>query len=301
MKNIVFLLSGAAIFSSGANQSFAQSGPLPDGWRGLVDGLAIYQGDADLSGRGAFSASRAFVRAGAIYRFDNEASAGILVSSGRFSYDFDNPLNQPWDDINDFRVSAPIRFSVGESANVFFIPSVRYDYQRGVSMSDGATYGAFAGITWRINERLTIGPAIGAYSQLDEDGLDVFPALLVDWNFADRWNLSTGTGLGATQGPGLSLTFNQSKTLSFSLGARYESVRFRLDNAGLAPGGVGEDSSFPVVASVQYKPNPAMSFTAFVGAEFDGELELTNAAGTSVSRQSYDTAPIAGLAFRIFF
>ena len=85
------------------------------------------------------------------------------------------------------------------------------------------------------------------------------------------------------------------------LDARSERVRFRLDNSGLAPNGVGQDRSTPVVLTANYEPNPAVSLTGFVGAEFNGSLKLENATGTVISHQSYDTAPIAGFAFRLRF
>lgn len=271
------------------------------GWASQFDGLVVYQGNAGLSGGGEFSANRAFLRSGALYRFDSGASAGLFFSYGQFSYDFSLAGNQPWNNIRDVRISAPVRFSVGDSATVFISPQVRWDYEDGTSMSNGRTYGVFAGITWQVNPNLRIGPAFGAFSELGTDDTEVFPALLVDWDIAPRWNLSTGTGLGATQGPGVILSYQHTDAWSFSLGARSERVRFRLDNNGLAPGGVGEDRSIPVVLSVDYQPNPGVRVSAFVGAEFDGRLTLDSAAGTEISRQDYDTAPIVGLAARIRF
>lgn len=289
---------GAVLALGPGTQAISQG---QTGWFTVVDGLAVYQGSSNLSGGGSFSASRGFLRAGGIYRFGGGNSAGLFVSYGEFSYDFDFSGNQPWDDIRDVRVSAPLRFAIGGNASLFVSPQIRWDYQRGVDASDGRTYGAFAGISWRVNDRLEIGPAIGAFSQLSDDDTEIFPALLVNWKISDRATLSTGTGLGATQGPGLSLSYELTDAWDLSVSVRSERVRFRLDDTGLAPGGVGEDSSIPVVISVGYAPNPAVSFSAFAGAEFNGELKLDTASGVEVSRQSYDTAPIAGFAFRVRF
>ena len=288
----------AVLCAVGAGTASAQQ---RTGWFGMVDGLAVHQGSADLSGGGAFSADRAFIRAGGLYRFEGGVSAGLFVSYGQFSYDFSFAGNQPWGNIRDIRISAPIRFSAGRNATVFISPQVRWDYESGVSASDGKTYGVFAGVSWQVNDRLRIGPAFGAFSELGNDDTEVFPALLVDWDISDRWNLSTGTGLGATQGPGIALSYEINDSLNLSFGARSERVRFRLDNAGLAPGGVGEDSSFPVVVALDYEPNPGFSFNVFAGAEFSGELSLENALGQEISRQTYDTAPIAGFSARIRF
>jgi len=271
------------------------------GWGTQVEGLTVYQGDTDLDEGGSFTSSRTFARGSAIYRFGGGTSAGVSVSFGVFDYDFDNVAAQPWEDIRDIRISVPTRFRVSDSATAFISPQVRWDYESGADKSDGNTYGVFAGVAWELNDRLTIGPAFGAYTQLEESGVDMFPALLVDWDINDRWNLNTGAGLGATGGPGLTLGYGFSDTSRLALSVRSESVRFRLDGNGLAPDGVGEDESIPVVISYQYEPNPGTLFSAFVGAEFNGELTLDDASGNQISRQSYDTAPLAGLAIRLRF
>ncbi len=271
------------------------------GWVYQLEGLAVYQGDADLSEGGEFSASRTFLRATALNNLEGGNSFGLSASFGRFDYSFSEANNQPWEDIRDIRLSVPLRFRVGEAATVFVSPQVRWDYQSGASASDGQTYGVFAGIAWKLNERLTIGPAFGAFSQLEDDDTDFFPALLVDWDINDRWNLNTGSGIGATQGPGLTLSYALNEDMSLSLSARSERIRFRLDGNGLAPDGIGEDKSIPVVLAFGYSPNPGVSLNVFAGAEFDGRLTLDDAEGSELSRQSYETAPLAGFAFRFRF
>ncbi len=299
MKNLLltccfgFVFLGFTAFPSAAQPRL--------GWAYQVDGLAAFQGDADLSGGGKFSASRAFLRATALYNLEGGSSVGLSTSFGKLDYNFSQSNNQPWENIRDLRVAVPVRFRVGDTTTVFVSPQIMWDYQSGASSSDGRTYGVFAGIAWQLNERLTIGPAFGAFSEFDESGTDFFPALLIDWNINDRWNLNTGSGVGATQGPGLSLSYALNEAIDLSLTARSERIRFRLDGDGLAPDGVGEDKSIPVVLSLGYNPNPGVSMSVFAGAEFDGRLTLDDANGVEISRQRYDTAPLVGLAFRVRF
>lgn len=298
LRSLAFL---AAAFLPAAPALAQQSGP-PLGWVTSVEGIAAFQGNADLDDGGSFSTQRYFLRAGGLYTFPSGNSAGISLSFGQLSYDFDDVGAAPWGDINDLRISLPLRFRLSDTVNAFLAPSLRYDYEDGADMDDGMTWGAFGGVTWRINDRLTIGPGIGVFSELkDDDDLTVFPALLIDWDIADRWNLSTGTGLGSTQGPGLSLNYAQSDALSFGLSVRSERVQFRLDDDGLAPDGTGEDSSFPVVLTVNYEPTPLFSVSGFAGMETGGELKLYDADGARVSKESYDPAPVAGFAFRLRF
>ena len=299
MKKRVLSLAAGALLAVSAN------GPVQAqmrvGWNAQIDGFAAFQGSADLSGGGSFTANRAFLRAGSFYGFGDGNSAGVSVSFGQFDYEFSQALNQPWTGIQDVRISAPFRFRVGETASLFIAPQIRWDYQRGASASDGQTAGIFGGIAWQVSDSLTIGPAFGAFTQLEKSGLDLFPALLVDWDINDRWNLNTGSGLGATQGPGVTLKYAFNDTLGISLSARSERVRFRLDGTGLAANGIGEDKSIPVVLALDYNPNPGLSFSIFAGAEFDGQLTLDDASGVEISRQSYETAPLAGVALRVRF
>ncbi len=289
-------LASALIFPW--EQAAAQG--APSGWSSFADGLVVYQDDAGLDEGGSFSASRSFLRGGGLYRDGAGFSLGVTASAGRLDYDFSLPGNTPWGDINDLRLAVPLAWRLENEARVLVVPQLRWDYESGASASDGLTGGVFAGIAWQVGDDLSIGPALGVFSQLEDDA-EVFPALLVDWQIADRWNLRTGTAPGATQGPGLSLGFDVTDEFSLSLGARYEKLRFRLDGTGPAPGGVGEDRSVPVVLSLAWRPNPAVSLNVFAGADFGGELRLYDASGAEISRQDYDTAPTAGFAFRIVF
>lgn len=298
MKILPTALALASVLAFSSEQAAAQG--APSGWSSFVDGLVVYQDDADLDDGGSFSASRSFLRGGGLYRDGSGFSAGVSVSVGRLDYDFSLPGNTPWGDINDLRVAVPLAWRLENEARVLVVPQLRWDYESGANASDGLTGGVFAGIAWQVSDDLRIGPALGAFSQLEDD-VEVFPALLVDWQIADRWNLRTGTAPGATQGPGLSLGFDVTDAFSLSLGARYEKLRFRLDGAGPAPNGVGEDRSVPVVLSLAWRPNPAVSLNVFAGAEFGGEMRLYDASGAEISRQGYDTAPTAGFAFRILF
>jgi hypothetical protein len=123
----------------------------------------------------------------------------------------------------------------------------------------------------------------------------------VDWDITDTLKLSTGRGIAASQGPGLTLSWKVQDNVTLGLSGRYESTEFRLDDSGVAPGGIGEDKSFPLVASVQYSPWPMANLTAFAGVEFGGELELKDGNGRTVDSTDYDPAPIFGVTFSFRF
>jgi opacity protein-like surface antigen len=291
-------LALAALASSAAAPAQAQQDA---GWVREVAAFAAFQGEADLSGGGDVSATRTFFRVGGLYRFDQSTAIGLAFGLGEQSYDFGSGADRLWADVRGAALTVPILFELGQGAEVLVAPQIRSAYEIGASGSDSMTYGVFAGISWQVSDALRIGPAFGLFSELEGDGIDAFPALIIDWQISDLWSVSTGAGIGATQGPGLRLGYAASDALNLGLEVRLENAEFRLNETGLAPGGVGEDSSVPVVFSMEYSPQPAFLVNAFVGAAFDGELTARDAAGMTVSQQSYDVAPLAGLAVQLRF
>lgn len=267
----------------------------------FTDGLFSTQGDADVNGGGSFSVNRTFVRAGALYRFGDRASVGLFASRGWLDYDFGGGAAAPWSNVNDIALSVPVRYKTPSGVSLFASPSLRFDYEDGADQSEAETYGAFVGASWEVSERLSIGPAFGVFTQLASDSLNVFPALLIDWDISDQLNLSTGPTIGASQGPGLQLNYSLNDTFTFGLAGRYENARFRMSESGTTPSGVGEDESFPLVVTFSYAPNPGIGVSGFAGAELGGRLRVEDATGTVVDSRQYDAAPIVGAAIRLAF
>lgn len=270
-----------------------------------VEGGGYYQSGTDLKDSpGSFSVSRGYISVGGEYRWDFRNAAGLSFGTGFTDYDFNNATGlsdgDPWSRIEDYRLSVPVRFSLGETTQAIVIPTVRWEAEEDANLDDGRTYGAIAGVAWRLNETLTIGPGIGVFSRL-RGGTQVFPILIIDWSITDRLSLSTGRGLGASEGPGLTLDYRIADDWTLGLAGRYENREFRLDDKGVAPGGIGRDRVYPVVATAVWSPNPLVRLSAFAGVEFGGTLSLLDEEGTVLQDSDYDAAPIFGGTFTFRF
>ncbi len=270
-----------------------------------TDGGGVHQSETDLGDSGGnFAVDRWFVSAGVDYGWDQRTSLGFSVGGGNSTYEFGDLTEigggDPWNKIKDARVSVTWRFGFGETGSFILIPTARLNGESGASSSDSSTYGLYAAAAWRVNENLTIGPGIGVFSRL-EDSTRVFPMLAIDWNITDRWNLSTGRGLAASQGAGLMLSYELNEDWSLGLAGRYEDIEFRLDNDGPAPGGVGRDQSLPLVFMATLEPSQKFSLSVFAGVELNGTLKLKNAMGDVVEESDYDPAPLFGATFDVRF
>ena len=271
-----------------------QKGP----WFFNINVAGVHQSEADLKdSTGGFSNDRWFVGAGLDYGWSRRDSIGISVGGGQSNYDFNEDTGfgggDPWNKIDDTRVSLNGRFGFGETGSVYIIPTLRFNGEKDASSSDSRTWGLFAAMTWRVKENLTIGPGIGIFSRL-ENGTKFFPVLAIDWDINDRWNLSTGRGLASSQGAGLTLSYKLNDDWSFGVAGRYESIEFRLDDDGPAPGGVGRDKSIPLVFTANLTPNKKLNFSVFMGLEFAGNLRIKDSMDNTVDESDYDPAFLFG-------
>lgn len=287
------------VFSSSV--AFSQPQQTPSPWRFSIDGGVAHQSSSEVENTSSeFSRDRAFISAGVDYGWSRRDSIGISVGAGSSDYKFSDQ-NSPdsfeaWDKIEESQISITGRFGISDTGSLIIIPSFRQYGESGASSSDSQTYGLLTAAFWRVSETLTIGPGVGVFSRL-EDSTSVFPILAIDWDISDRWNLSTGGGLAATRGPGLTLGYQLNPAWSLELSGRYEEFEFRLNDEGIAPGGVGSDRSIPVAFSARYKPRGKFSFSAFLGTGLDGRLRLRDASGYTLEDRDYDSGMLVGATF----
>lgn len=274
------------------------------GWASFVRGGAVYQFDTDLDDGSDFNATRFTLQAGAGYSWDRQTNVSFSLGYSYDGYDFSGSSGlgslNPWEDIYTLSIGVPMRFGLNDSWTAFVIPSLRSTGESDADFSETVTGGVLGGFSYRVNDSLTIGPGFGVFSEL-EDSATFFPILLIAWKINDQWSLDTGRGLGATQGPGLTLNFQPNQQWRFGIGGRYEKLRFRLDEDSSTAGGIGEDSSIPLFISGTYNFNPKTSISFVGGLELDGELKLEDSDGNTITEESYETAIFMGLTFNARF
>lgn len=201
----------------------------------------------------------------------------------------------PWDKVHTFRVGLPVRWKLNANWDFFLNPSIRFVGESGADVSDAISGGGITGLTYRFGDNLLLGPGVGYITQIEDDA-SIFPVIFVDWKFAENFNLSTGPAVGATLGPGLSINWQMTDQLIFSIGARYEKLRFRLDeNARAAAGGVGEDRGVPVFGAISYEANDNWRFSVLGGVSFGNRLTLDDSGGERVADSDYGSAPFVGV------
>lgn len=288
-----------AQISAHAQSAAEQPAGPPSPWSFPIRAGAAHQFETGIDGGGDFSVNRLFIEPG-VQRFVGQtASVGFTLGLGYDGYDFSGGFS-PWSDVRTVNLNAPLRWRMDESWTLFAVPTLRFNAERGADLGDGTTGGALVGFSYTFSDTLTLGPGIGVLTQI-EDRTQFFPIILVDWKITDTLTLRTGRGFAATLGPGLALEWQATERWEFSLLGRYDRTRFRLDDGGIAPGGVGEDQSFGLFGSIGYQLGRVTSLTLFGGLAFGGELHLEDANGSGISKSKYDTAGSLGFLFETRF
>lgn len=302
LTSLLISLPASAIAQD--NQKEGPAGPPAAGWTSFSRGGAVYQFDTDLDNGAEFSATRFNIEAGSGYSWTRRNSLAVAVSYSYDDYSFssNSPAQpsglKPWEDIHTLSLSLPLRWGVSERWSSFFVPSVTSTGESGADFGDTVTGGILGGFAYRFSDSLTIGPGLGIVSQLEDDP-SIFPILLIDWNITDKLSLETGRGLAATLGPGLTLNYQVNPSWNVAIGGRYERLRFRLDSNSEVPDGIGEDSSFPLFASVTHRFSPKAAVSLVGGLELEGELRQEDENGDKIASESYDPATFLGLTFNV--
>ncbi|MBK1703908.1 hypothetical protein CKO40_04955 [Halochromatium glycolicum] len=278
--------------------------PAGDAWRVRFESGALHQWQTDLDTGGEVGVDAWSVLVGADYPALSDLRLGLSFGYGGRDYYFDGGSGfaglRPWSNAREARLSGTASWKADERWNLFAVPTLRWFAEDGASLDDGQFGGLLAAASYRVSDRLSIGPGFGVFSEL-EDETDWFPILALDWRLTDTLSLRTGRGFAATRGPGLTLDWTPSERWDVSLGARYEKARFRLDDDGIAAGGIGQDTSIPVFLGATRHFGHHLSLSLFAGVEFDGELRLEDADGNLIDRSDYDTAPFGGATLDLRF
>jgi len=291
------------IFGAGgtaASETRFSAGILPQEWSVRARGGAVHQFDSELKGGGSFTATRASVQVAGGYSFGPGSVVSLSLGYDYDSYDFSGQeglgARDPWAGVNSIRIGLPIRWRFAEKWSAFLIPTIRSTGESGARFEKSIVGGGFTGVSYRFGDSLTIGPGIGVIAQLEDDP-QLFPVIIVDWKITQRLRLETGRALGATLGPGLALTYRITEALRFSVGGRYERFRFRLDEDGEVPDGIGEEQSFPLFAGLSYAFRSGISLSLVGGAELSGKLRLEDASGRRITSETYDPSGFLGMTF----
>jgi len=257
----------------------------------------LYQFGTAIPGGGEFRVSRTFVNADAMGTTGFPAWLGLGLTYDREEYAFSAPsglsVPAPWGTIHRIGFSPSIIHSISPDWRVLVSPSIGYAGEEGADPGDALVYGVVLSATKTIGPDLSLGLGAGAFRQIER--WRVFPFLSVRWRINDRWRLSNPLRVGPAGPAGLELAYSLDENWEAAAGGAYRSYRFRLDEDGTVPGGIGENRGIPLFARLSRTWRHGWRADVYAGVLLGGKLGIENGRGDQVGSASFDPAPLAGL------
>jgi hypothetical protein len=258
-----------------------------------------YQFDTGLDRAGDFSLTRANAGLGFSVPIADRFGIAIGTSLGIASYDFDRAAvfggGRPWEAIYTGQVSAVANYTLDDAWTVFGGAIFGLAGEEGADFSDSITGGGMIGAGYRHSEGLIVRFGLSVMSQIEDDAA-VMPVILVDWAIDDRWRLRMGsldTGSADVIGAGLNYRISE----QWSAGGRLSWVhsRFRLDDSGFAPEGVGQDDRFKATLVLNWRATDHLDLGLLGGVVFGGTLRVEDQDGGRLFEEDYDPTGFAGV------
>ena len=268
-------------------------------WQAFGSVTPVYQGKAEFDRGGDFSVGGAILRGGLSYDLSGGNRAGVTFTYDYLDYSFSNSGAfggvAPWNIVRRYGVSLPLSFELGDGWSVGVAPSVDWFKENGANTGDALSCGSTVSGSRRFEGGNRLGLGVGVFDGIEKTSM--FPFLVVDWRFGERWRLINPLPSGPTGPAGLELNYRFDGGWTAGVGAAYRVLRFRLSETGPVRNGVGEERGVPVFVRVTRNFTDQMALHLYGGVVANGRLRVENSAGGLVREVDFNPAPLLGATF----
>ncbi len=257
----------------------------------------VYQFASDLDSGGDAGYSGVLTSLGRTWALDARSTLRLGLSFDYEDWRFNDIAAfdgaQPWGSLYRVGVSVPYSYTTDSGWRLTFSPTVEYAGESGAELSDALEYGALASAARRLSPDLTLGLGVGVYERIEQTR--AFPFLIVDWRITERLRLTNPLPAGPAGPAGLELSYALDSGWEIGIAAAFRSFRFRLDDNGPVPNGIGENAYLPVVARIGHRISEALTLNAYAGAALAGNLRVEDRDGNELYDEDRDPAGLVGL------
>ena len=283
-------IAAALIFSSAG--AYAQEAA-----RNTFAITPVYQITGDLDSGGDADYAGVFTSIGRRWDLDSRATIGLRLSFDYEDWHFHDIAAfdgvQPWNQLFRAGISVPYSYTTDGGWRLTFSPTVVFSGESGADFSDALEYGAMVSGARRFGPDLTLGLGVGVYERIEQTR--AFPFLIIDWRITDRLRLTNPLPAGPAGPAGLELSYALGSGWEIGIAGAFRSFRFRLDEKGPVPSGIGENEYIPVVARIGRELSDSLTFNFYAGVALAGNLRVEDRNGNGLYDEDRDPAGLIGL------
>jgi len=214
-------------------------------------------------------------------------------------YNFNN-TEANWGAINRTDVGLAYRWAINDRwlwSNYSIAASA---VEEGASSAGSFLFNHITIAKYTVNDRLTLAPGFIASNDINK-GIDIFPLVIVDWEFNDELKLGSGPSDVSSSGANAYLTYTPKSLNSkwiFTAGLEYSSRNFVLADI---EDGSGEDRRAAAYVAASYKLDNGLKFSAVAGYNFYQNIRTLDSQGNDLSEENLDDAPYIGISLALSF
>jgi hypothetical protein len=287
-----FLLSALALCVPAAG--LAEGPPTGEDTGITLTLSAVEQFRADI-GDSRLDVSRYRMKADVDLLKSRKLVLGAGTSYGISEYNFTgqpaDPWSDPWQKVNTADLGLNSIWPGSGKWSYFLAGRLDWSWEEGGDASDSLRYGIIGSAAYSKRHDKRIGFGAGVFEGLEETKF--FPYVVVSWRLNEKLTLRNPLQAGPVGPAGIELVYDVTENWNLGSGAAYRSFRFRLDEEGIAPGGIGETKSVPVWARATRQRHSGYRLDLYMGIIFAGQAVIEDNDGRRLESQDFDPAPLA--------
>ena len=257
---------------------------------------------ADIDNGGDLEQTRFRLSGWALQTLNEQWEVAINATYSYHRYNFSGGAGfgqlNPWEHINLLTVTVPVIYQPSREWRFTYAPLVQLSVETRSDIGRSVSGGGVATMEYRFNEHFALGILLGGTTSLEEGGALVLLPLF-------SWHITEGLHFEGRLRDGLpayliELSYETASSWRIGLGIETENHRFRLDNSGSAPDGIGEVSAGTLRVSVAYRLEKALRLELYSGIS-GGDLKLEDKNGKTIRQKDVDLAPLVGFSVKGIF
>lgn len=270
----------------------------PEDWDYSVSTTTLLTPEAGLDTGGETRLTSYHLRAGAERQIGASSEAGV-----RISYDHADRVFSGVDGFGELQhLSNTNRLGIAGSisSNTHFgvsygvRPFVSWSFESGAFSEDAMSYGAALAALAGLSKGTRLGAGVRLSRDMD-DATKASPIIIVHWELNENWTIANPREANFTSPAGLEIRYRSGEDWWLALAGMHHSNDYRLDKGGVASKGIGESSGILTYVRATHRWTSAFRINGYIGAVFDGELEVEDVDGNEVASGQYDTVPFVAL------
>jgi hypothetical protein len=205
----------------------------------------------------------------------------------------------PWRNINRPSIGFDLSYAVAADIVLDVVPTFEWAYASGAQVADAQVFGAIVSASKVFSPKRVLGLGASVFREIGKTS--AVPFIVIDWQIDDHWRITNPFPEGPAGAGGAELAYSWTPKWEVAGGATYRSYRFRLDQQGPYPDGIGVARYIPVFGRLTYRLDKHSHVDFYGGVLAGGRLQVHDRGDNDISDDRFNAAPVLGLTFATSF